>query len=235
MLVEDRAVGSHILGALGEAAQPERAAQAVRAGHRGHAHPVAISSALDHDRNLGTSQLASPADLAGVWLSSGVLRGSFGLRPRLAFSLRRRLEPWPWVCGVCGGSASAGLSTPAGAGSGRSPRRPMAPTRWRLRSPARARRHSRSRPELARRRARPRAPARAQLRLLGSAGGCGAPARSWRPAAQPRLRPQPPPSWRRSPRPSCRCRASASRSRVIPALSRKRATRSLGWAPTPSQ
>ena len=113
-LVVDRAVGTDVLGALGEAAELERALQAVRGHDLGHAHPPCRSLLPGHRRVPPTSPAAT------------------GVR------------------------------------------------RWRLRPPRR-------------------------------------------------------PSWPRSPGPACRCRAWRTVSAVIPAPSRKRATRSLGLAPLSSQ
>src|SRR5690606_19098427 len=62
--IVDRAVGGDVFRSFGEAAQLQDAAQAVRARHHGHAHPLAISPTLCHDRKLCTTQLASPAGSA---------------------------------------------------------------------------------------------------------------------------------------------------------------------------
>src|SRR5690606_41669062 len=62
--IVDRAVGGDVFRSFGEAAQLQDAAQAVRARHHGHAHPLALSPTLCHDRKLCTTQLASPAGSA---------------------------------------------------------------------------------------------------------------------------------------------------------------------------
>src|SRR5690606_15795904 len=145
--IVDRAVGGDVFRSFGEAAQLQDAAQAVRARHHGHAHPLAISPTLCHDRKLCTTQLASPAGSAA--------------------SLSAAASP-----GAAAASAS-GAASAAGA-----------------------------------------------LPAAGAAAAASASASAFFAAI----------SWARLPVPRQRVAFW-----VMPAASRKRATRSLGLAPTPSQ